>query len=1219
MRFDLELLFKERRIASIGNETGAQQLSKNDKSTFLGFLDEIVGYGKAFATLILAPIGGLALHGQLSEKVWPTFGVEDSSHWIATSALVTLLVTAFFGAWYVMFRQESRLENRERFNLRAHDRKTLIGRDDEIESLLLVAKHNRILFLDGESGCGKSALVEAGLLPKLRDDAAWLPLLVRDWGENWETDPLRSLVGTLFEELGEEGRNALDWRHAPDLALDAPELAEILNQRVAQVLEILGRRVFLILDQFDDYQAIHRSRFLTTELTWISPKALVKKNKFWAQIHRSLKASHLHLMVVTRDDNANGLASVRFPDISSKSKTLFRLDAESAQPILISLARDDEKPPVVSRPEKGWHELRRVIASDLETGGTVLMQQFRIVLLGLRELPRLTLGHYRTVGGLSGIEALYIKRAVQACAQGTTGATQSDARKLLSLFVDKGEAGQSAITRTISQRDLLVDKERDRQNLEILRILTKKEVLRSVSRVGMEETAWRLDHDYLARAVVIDARNEDKLAVALEEGHRAFESARGSLQMQFQTLLGPIVWVRIAFDCARNRLSIRSSARYFGASALKPLLTLGLIASPIALYWQTQRAEQVDLITNAIGSGNEFGDQLLTVWTGPDWLRSRILQHLAQPQNRGQLRTALNVGWLNAHAAWDNERLKEIAVLLRERLHSSDIDSDDLEEAYLETYASALGRIGDSTFLDSETVFWRESIELVGTEDPHTVRFFEGYEHALRNLKPGPRLDFELTFLRQKYESSANFREAQYGYKSAYREALARLDDGPLLRSEITHFREALESLDNDNDYDQLDDYLDFLETALGQLDQGKFLNSQLVHLREKAAESKTWGLTGYLYSYQRSLRHVRDGPFLEREVAALRQEVEAQASRPYKNRSYLQAYLRGLEQLDDGPALRTGIIEIQQVLEEISDQPDDQIKLLGAYWELLKKLDNGPFLHSQISYWRNKIDPKTSRIDEREWDHSSYTTGLKLLDDGVFLRAEIGFIRRELDRQIGNPDKHGAYRRSYLWALSRLEDGPFLRSQLEHLRRQPDAPVFTFSDDRFSDYHAEILGKLDDQTFLESEALVLRKAIDASDGGNGDLLYAYAIVLSQLAQGETLRSGVSYLRKGLDVSNGGLDDLERESVHEKHLYAYEQYMEFRLRWANREEQKRLIEEALTLATHPFSQGNYAFMDVIASAAHTQFEDDQRKAFEWAQSEFGTTRSQLRPSRSDYQ
>jgi hypothetical protein len=42
---------------------------------------------------------------------------------------------------------------------------------------------------------------------------------------------------------------------------------------------------------------------------------------------------------------------------------------------------------VVSDPERGWFDLVKRLTSDLERGGAILLQQLRIVLLGLGTLP----------------------------------------------------------------------------------------------------------------------------------------------------------------------------------------------------------------------------------------------------------------------------------------------------------------------------------------------------------------------------------------------------------------------------------------------------------------------------------------------------------------------------------------------------------------------------------------------------------------------------------------------------------------------------------------------------------------------------------------------------------------------------------------------------------------------------------------------------------------
>ena len=59
---------------------------------------------------------------------------------------------------------------------------------------------------------------------------------------------------------------------------------------------------------------------------------------------------------------------------------------------------------VIENSDATWPALRRRIAADFEHSGQVLPQQLKLVLQGLRSLPRLTVGAYERAGGMDGLE-----------------------------------------------------------------------------------------------------------------------------------------------------------------------------------------------------------------------------------------------------------------------------------------------------------------------------------------------------------------------------------------------------------------------------------------------------------------------------------------------------------------------------------------------------------------------------------------------------------------------------------------------------------------------------------------------------------------------------------------------------------------------------------------------------------------------------------------------
>lgn len=361
------------------------------------WLSTVEGAGKALLAVIGIPAAVFAavnesLKGMLPDVLLP---------WTPRVVAGVLVVWLFVVAWRSFRRYDiaSRLEQPDLFTLKPKDAASLIGRAKDLQELLSTIRRNRLVLLDGESGCGKSALVGVGVVSEFEGGAEFLPLLVRDWGERWIDGPLAATLEVLWLRLSVPDRERLDWRTSPDLSAPPEALANLLSHQLKAVHEVLHKRPLLIADQFDDHQAQHRARFLDPEGNWLTPTALAEGNVFWRIVRDAIEAGRLHLLVVTRSDTAAGLASVRFlPEDRLATRSLPRIDNEYLRPLLLNVAPDDAKPQVVSNPAEGWHELRERLERDLKAEGAILMQQVRTVLLGLRQLGLLTPRRYLAVG-----------------------------------------------------------------------------------------------------------------------------------------------------------------------------------------------------------------------------------------------------------------------------------------------------------------------------------------------------------------------------------------------------------------------------------------------------------------------------------------------------------------------------------------------------------------------------------------------------------------------------------------------------------------------------------------------------------------------------------------------------------------------------------------------------------------------------------------------------
>jgi hypothetical protein len=202
-----------------------------------------------------------------------------------------------------------------------------------------------------------------------------------------------------------------------------------------------------VFDQFDDYQARHRERFLKRK-SWLSAKALTDQNGFWREIADLLRGDSIPCLFVTRADTADGLESVRF--LEPNYFRLDRLRATFVRPLLERLTTPAEgEEAVVANPERGWQPLKTRLARDLDGDGRVLPQQLKTVLAGLTSPRFLAVSQYERAGGAGGVEALYIEGQVRGTAR-KTGLAEVAVRKLLLAMVDR-ETQAKTVVKTLPE------------------------------------------------------------------------------------------------------------------------------------------------------------------------------------------------------------------------------------------------------------------------------------------------------------------------------------------------------------------------------------------------------------------------------------------------------------------------------------------------------------------------------------------------------------------------------------------------------------------------------------------------------------------------------------------------------------------------------------------------------------------------------------------------
>lgn len=118
------------------------------------------------------------------------------------------------------------------------DIRLFFGRDTERRVIVDNVTTSRISVLYGESGVGKSSLLNAAVTPTLRADPESLVIVYN----SWYADPAVGLIDAIRRAAGDRS-------------------AEILTGDLTRALEALvkltGRRVLVILDQFEEYFQYH--------------------------------------------------------------------------------------------------------------------------------------------------------------------------------------------------------------------------------------------------------------------------------------------------------------------------------------------------------------------------------------------------------------------------------------------------------------------------------------------------------------------------------------------------------------------------------------------------------------------------------------------------------------------------------------------------------------------------------------------------------------------------------------------------------------------------------------------------------------------------------------------------------------------------------------------------------------------------------------------------
>jgi conflict system STAND superfamily ATPase len=719
--------------------------------------DQWKGLLAGVAALVVAIVGVRKALVDLDLRTWSWVEVA-----VAAVSIVVLAIT------FVRTRKAhvSRLIDPDALKLDPKLPEHLFGRGPDLDRVLR-ALANPLVFLVGESGCGKSALLRAGIAKGTAFTQRFLPIYIDMSALEWDAGPLREVREGFAHAIPDDdpARTRLDARSTPTHYAEAFEDYHRRTQR----------RPLLLLDQFDDYQADprHRERFLPADTRiWRDAASIARENAFWQMLRRCLQKDVAGIIVACRKEAAVGLESIRFrSDVPALELPL--LESDQVRKIIDRLTeRKPDQPAVIAEPQGGWEELRDRLVDDLKGRGEVLPQQLKVVLSGLCTLNRLTPTAYARAGRVIGLEAAFIAVAI-ARAANAAGRPDKDVLRLLSLLIDRRreppDKAPPLPTRHLAEQSGVPEDGARR----VLERLETDEIVRRPSETQHPTTGWQLDHAYLAQPILRIERARDRWQLELKDRARLYSEARW--RKKWRALLPIGLQIQMAAARIRGRLrygdyrgyALKSLARTVPAIAIPSLIAgLAWAANEYSITRRIEGKMASSLYSLSDEPASALTDLAVRSWA-VRWLTARDV--FREPQHAEWFNQA--PGWvIRAWAQLDPERMDSLVrsyaspEALRQtdaRLRSaaeglvreaSPTALTDATRAMLDRATSEILRADPKAALGR----FRSDAEPLREGDPLARPFLAGLREALEKTR-----GYELRALAEAYASVPDFADIE--------------------------------------------------------------------------------------------------------------------------------------------------------------------------------------------------------------------------------------------------------------------------------------------------------------------------------------------------------------------------------------------------------------------------------------------------------------------------
>ncbi|WP_413173240.1 ribosome assembly protein 4 [Anabaena azotica] len=372
------------------------------------------------------------------------------------------------------------------------------GRKIDVDNLLerIGRPDKKIIVIHGQSGVGKSSLVNAGLIPALQNKAIGiqdnLPVTIR-------------VYNSWFRELKEQLLNVLPERFKPEaLKLDTQEEFIIKLEEI----EKYNLRTILIFDQFEEFFFVYDDEKARQQFFHFLGKCLTITS---LRVILSLRVDYLHLLL-----DCNELESMKIisQDILSK-EVLYKLGNLTTENAKLTIQRLTKNTTFRLEPDLINRLLQDLSGEEDLAGelGSVRPIELQVVGAQLETENITTLAAYQKIGNKQQLVKRYLAEIVNDC-----GEENQEIAELLLYFLTDEQGTRPLKTKAELERDLQSLLERDKTKAEnnldlVLEIFVKSGLVVLLPENPFDR--YQLVHDYLA--LFIRQQQEPKLKAVMEE------------------------------------------------------------------------------------------------------------------------------------------------------------------------------------------------------------------------------------------------------------------------------------------------------------------------------------------------------------------------------------------------------------------------------------------------------------------------------------------------------------------------------------------------------------------------------------------------------------------------------------------------------------------------------------------------------------------------------